>query len=383
MGCPVGERNGRVSIRQFHPDRFDRMLACVRFDPAEPAMKKNLFALTALLLAFSHATLAAAQPPSLCQPSASKSTAKALLAAAERHLADRPTPLAHLHTEGTLPHHGIREQSIAAEKDWPVMRQAALAWRLSGDPRYLRQVDDYLGAWADVYQPDFNPIDETNLDQLINAYALTADNLRLETRAASRRLISDLGNGYLARIQQFHGQNKGTQTNNWQSHRVKLITVAAAALGDRTMLEQAHQVFKQQMADNVLPDGSVTDFHDRDALHYVVYDLEPLVQAALAAKPYGGDWLNLKANGASLGAALDWLVPYANGQRSHQEFVHTHVQFDKDRAGVGEAGYSGTWEPKSSATLFWLAAQLDKRYLPVATQLAAHPADWISACYLP
>lgn len=346
-------------------------------------MKKNRFALTALLLAFSHPTMAAAQPPSLCQPSASAPTAKALLAAAERHLADRPTPLAHVHTEGTLPHHGIREQSIAAEKDWPVMRQAALAWRLSGDPRYLRQVDDYLGAWADVYQPDFNPIDETNLDQLINAYALTADNLRLETRAASRHLISDLGNGYLARIQQFHGQNKGTQTNNWQSHRVKLITVAAAALGDRTMLEQAHQVFKQQIADNVLPDGSVIDFHDRDALHYVVYDLEPLVQAALAAKPYGGDWLNLKANGASLGAALDWLVPYANGQRSHQEFVHTHVQFDKDRAGVGEAGYSGTWEPKSSATLFWLAAQLDKRYLPVATQLAAHPADWISACYLP
>ncbi len=346
-------------------------------------MKKTRFALTALLLAFSHPTMAAAQPPSLCQPSVSAPTAKALLAAAERHLTDRPNPLAHVHTEGTLPHHGIREQSIAAEKDWPVMRQAALAWRLSGDPRYLRQVDDYLGAWADVYQPDFNPIDETNLDQLINAYALTADNLRLETRAASRRLISDLGNGYLARIQQFHGQNKGTQTNNWQSHRVKLITVAAAALGDRTMLEQAHQVFKQQITDNVLPDGSVIDFHYRDALHYVVYDLEPLVQAALAAKPYGGDWLNLKANGASLGAALDWLVPYANGQRSHQEFVHTHVQFDKDRAGVGEAGYSGTWEPKSSATLFWLAAQLDKRYLPVATQLAAHPADWISACYLP
>jgi len=346
-------------------------------------MKKTRFALTALLLAFSHVPLAAAQPPSLCQPSASKPTATALLAAAERHLADRPNPLAHVHTEGTLPHHGIREQSIAAEKDWPVMRQAALAWRLSGDPRYLRQVDDYLGAWADVYQPDFNPIDETNLEMLISAYALTADNLRLETRAASRRLISDLGNGYLARIQQFHGQNKGTQTNNWQSHRVKLITVAAAALGDRTMLEQAHQAFKQQIADNVLPDGSVTDFHDRDALHYVVYDLEPLVQAALAAKPYGGDWLNLKANGATLGAALDWLVPYANGQRSHQEFVHTHVQFDRDRAGVGEAGYSGTWDPKSSATLFWLAAQLDKRYLPVATQLAAHPADWISACYLP
>ncbi len=341
-------------------------------------MNKTTLAFTLLLGALPSMTMAA----SLCQPAATNPAANALLAAAQRHLADQPAPLPHVHTEGTLPKHGIREQSLVAEKDWPLMRQAALAWRISGDPRYLKQVDDYLAAWADVYQPDFNPIDETNLDMLITAYALTADHLRLETRAASRRLISNLGNGYLAHIEQFHGQKKGTQTNNWQSHRVKLVTLAAAALNDQAMLEQAHQLFKQQVADNILPDGSVTDFQDRDALHYVVYDLEPLVQAALAAKAYGGDWLSLKSNGASLGAALDWLVPYATGQRSHQEFVHTHVQFDKDRAKVGEAGYSGTWDANSSATLFWLAAQLDKRYLPVATQLAAHPADWISACYL-
>ncbi|AVE04299.1 alginate lyase family protein [Pseudomonas palleroniana] len=343
-------------------------------------MKTNRLALIAALAVLSQGAIAA----TLCQPAATSPNAKVLLAAAQRHLGDTPNPLPRVHTEGTLPNQGIREQSIAAEKDWPIMRQAALAWRMSGDPRYLKQVDNDLAAWADVYQPDFNPIDETNLDMLISAYALTADHLRLETRDASRRLIQRLGNGYIAQIQQFHGAKKGTQTNNWQSHRVKLVTVAAAALGDRPMLEQALQLFKQQIADNVLPDGSVTDFQDRDALHYVVYDLEPLVQAALAAKPYGigGDWLKLSANGASLGAALDWLVPYANGQRSHQEFVHTHVQFDKDRANVGEAGYSGTWQPKSSATLFWLAAQLDSRYLPVAKQLAEHPADWISACYL-
>lgn len=338
-------------------------------------MNKIALALAAVLAAFSNAALAA----DLCQPAANP-TNKALLAAAERHLGDQPHPLAHLHTEGTLPHQGIREQSIAAEKDWPILRQAALAWRLSGDARYLQQVDDYLAAWAEVYQPDFNPIDETNLDMLIHAYALTADHLRPQTRDAARQLISRLGNGYIAHIQQFHGQKKGTQTNNWQSHRVKLVTVAAAALGDRAMLEQAHQLFKQQIADNVLPDGSVTDFQDRDALHYVVYDLEPLVQAALAAKPYGigGDWLTLNANGASLGAALDWLVPYATGQRSHEEFVHTHVPFDTARAKVGEVGYAGTWQPKSSATLFWLAAQLDPRYLPVAKRLAGHPADWIN-----
>lgn len=343
-------------------------------------MKKTILTLAAMLAAFTHAASAA----SLCQPVATNPASPALLAAAQRHVGDLPQPLAHVHTEGTLPHHGIRGQSIAAERDWPVMRQAALAWRLSGDARYLKQVDAYLAAWAGVYQPDFNPIDETNLDMLISAYALTADHLDPATREASRRLISQLGNGYIARIEQFHPPKKGTQTNNWQSHRVKLVSVAAAALGDRVMLEQAFHLFQQQVADNILPDGSVTDFHDRDALHYVVYDLEPLVQAALAAKPYGvgGNWLTSTANGASLGAALDWLVPYATGERSHQKFVHTHVQFDKDRAGVGEAGYSGAWQPRSSASLFWLAAQLDPRYRPVAMQLSAKPADWISACYL-
>lgn len=341
-------------------------------------MKKTRLALTVMLAAFTHAALAT----DLCQPVAASSASKAMLAAAQRHLGDQPNPLPHLHTEGTLPNHGIREQSIAAEKDWPILRQAALAWRISGDRRYLKQVDNYLAAWAGVYRPDFNPIDETNLDMVINAYALTAADLSPETREASRRLISSLGNGYIAHIQQFHGPKKGTQTNNWQSHRIKLITVAAVALGDHAMLQQAFGLFKQQIADNVLPDGSVTDFHDRDALHYVVYDLEPLVQAALAAKADGGDWLHATVNGTSLSAALDWLVPYANGERSHEEFVHTRVQFDKDRARVGEAGYSGTWQPKSSATLFWLAAQLDRRYLPVAKQLAEHPADWINVCYV-
>ncbi|WP_338524827.1 alginate lyase family protein [Pseudomonas batumici] len=322
---------------------------------------------------------------SLCQPAATSPSAKQLLAAAKRHLGDGNHALPHLHTEGTLPNQGIREQSIEAEKDWPVLRQAALAWRLSADPHYLQQVDEGLTAWTSTYQPDFNPIDETNLDQLIDAYTLTASELRPETREASRAFLRKLGNGYLEQIRQFHGSKSSKNINNWQSHRVKLVTLAAAALADRAMLEQAFQLFEQQVADNLLPDGSVFDFRERDALHYVVYDLEPLVQAALAAKPYGiGDnWLGYTApGGASLGRSLDWLVPYASGQRSHEEFVHTSVKFDRDRAHVGESGYSGSWEPKSSNKLYWLAAQLDARYLSLARQLAPYPQDWIGACYL-
>ncbi|NWB84257.1 alginate lyase family protein [Pseudomonas gingeri] len=341
------------------------------------------FGIVAALVSTLSSATTSPQIMSLCQPVATSPSTKHLLATAQGHLGDGIHALPHLHTEGTLPNQGIREQSIAAEKDWPVLRQAALAWRLGADPRYLQQVDEGLAAWTRTYQPDFNPIDETNLDQLIDTYTLTANALSPQTRAASQAFLRKLGNGYIAQIRQFHGSKGGKEINNWQSHRVKLVTMAAAALADHAMLEQAFQLFQQQVADNLLPDGSVFDFRERDALHYVVYDLEPLVQAALAAKPYGGNWLTYTApTGSSLVRSLDWLVPYANGQRSHQEFVHTRVKFDRDRANVGETGYSGTWEPKSSNKLYWLAAQLDARYLPLARQLSPNPQDWIGACYL-
>lgn len=264
------------------------------------------------------------------------------------------------------------------------MRQAALAWRLSADGRYLRQVDAYLSAWAHTYQPDFNPIDETNLDGLIDAYVLASSGLSMETRNATRTLLRTLGEGYIERIGQFRGPARGTQTNNWQSHRVKLVAMTAAALGDTGMLKKARELFQRQVADNILPNGEVIDFRERDALHYVVYDLQPLVVAAMAAQPFeaNADWLHYTTpEGASIAKALDWLRPFAEGQRTHQEFVHTSVKFDRDRAQVGEAGYSGVWDPKTSSTLYWLAAQLDDSYLPVARQLAPQPPDWIGACH--
>jgi hypothetical protein len=216
---------------------------------------------------------------------------------------------------------------------------------------------------------------------LIDAYVLTSAGLPASTRDATRAWLRKLGEGYIQRIAAFHDPNPDTATNNWQSHRVKLVTLVAAALGDQAMLKTARGLFERQVADNIRPDGEVTDFAERDALHYVVYDLQPLVAAALAAKPFGGDWLHYASpEGASLAKALDWLRPYAMGGKTHEEFVHTHVKFDRDREQAGEKGYSGTWDPKSAASLYWLAAALDPDYLPVARQLSAEPPDWIGAC---
>jgi len=137
MGRPVLDRAWQARIegwRVFHQIPITGMVAWLCPDLVNPTLRNCMLqrslktvALAALLASFAQAAFAAPQVLSACQPATSNPTSKSLLAAAQRHLGDQPDALPHLHTEGTLPNHGIREQSIAAEKDWPVMRQAALA----------------------------------------------------------------------------------------------------------------------------------------------------------------------------------------------------------------------------------------------------------------
>lgn len=292
-----------------------------------------------------------------------------------------PQPMAHLQTHALLPHQGIRDASERAERDWPIVLRAAIAWRMSADPALLRQVDRYLGAWSQVYVPNFNPIDETNLDQLFQAYQLSRDALSARTRKATALLIRRMADGYLARLRARAGSNYINDLNNWQSHRIKLLATAAAALDDGELIAAARHALAVQVAANIQPDGQTVDFVQRDALHYVSYDLQPLVQAALALSPYGDiDLLQApSATGSSIAGALDWLLPYAEGRRSHREFVHTHEPFDIARRKAGLKGYDGPWDPHTSAALYAYAAVLMPRYRPIARTLDARPLA-LQAC---
>lgn len=306
---------------------------------------------------------------------------KALVADVQARLNDTPHPLARVHTEGTLPHEGIYDQSVDALKDLDLMRDAALAWRATSNQRYLQLVDRFLYAWVTTYQPSFNPIDETRFEGLILAYDLTASALPVKTRNAAMAFITKLANGYIAQIDAQPRPLTGTFANNWQSHRIKLIAMAAFTLDNRKMIATAQRLFVEHIGDNIAPDGSTRDFSERDALHYVAYDLQPLVTAALAARRHNRNWLTLRArNGATLALALDWLVPYALGQKTHDEFVHSSVPFDAKRREAGLPGFTGAWDPKSAAELFHLAARLDGRYVPVARKLAPTPPAWLAVC---
>jgi hypothetical protein len=304
-----------------------------------------------------------------------------LVKSVQARLNDQPKALERLQVEGLLPHEGIYDQSAEALNDLELMRNAALAWRATGDDRYLRLVDRFLYAWSTTYQPSFNPIDETRFEGLILAYDLTASALPVKTRNAAAAFIAKLANGYVEQIDAQPRPLTGTFRNNWQSHRVKLIAMGAFTLDDRKLINAAQRLFIEHIGDNIAPDGSTFDFTERDALRYVTYDLQPLVTAALAARRHNRNWLPERAaNGATLANALNWLTPYALGVKTHDEYVHTVVPFDIKRREAGLPGYSGEWDPKNAAELFHLAARLNSRYTPIALRLSPTPPAWLAVC---
>lgn len=290
-----------------------------------------------------------------------------------------------VHVEGTLPHQGIYDQSVEAQLDWPVMRNLALLWQVQRDPNDLAALSRLLTDWGNRYQPSFNPIDETNLDTYIDAYAVARDDLAPPVRSIAQRFIRQLGEGYLGRMEHDFKPNEGKWISNWNSHRVKLATLAAVALEDETMLARARTQFTAHLGRNIRESGVTVDFEERDALHYVVYDLEPLTRAALAARLHGENWLDFKGSTrASLRNALDWLAPYANGDKTHEEFVHSRVKFDYQRRDAGLPEFSGIWDPARSSNLYAMASILDAKYLAISQALkpsGGSSGGWIRACW--
>lgn len=300
---------------------------------------------------------------------ASQKPAAEILRRAQAGLDRAPGPLPVVHTEGTLPGKGIREISTKAREDLPTLFNLALAYRMTGDRRYLAQAERFLEAWVDVYKISLNPIDETHFDQVLMACDLTCADLSPAVRVKVQAFARAMAVGYLDAMD----RPRDKAFTNWQSHRVKLATMAAFLSGDTALIQRAQGAYDRQVAQNINPDGTVFDFHERDALHYVTYDLDPLMMAALTAKAHGQDWFGRKSvEGSSLPAALDWLAPYARGDKVHQEFVNSKIQFDRDRAASGQKEYAPhPWDTANGVQTFALAALLDPRYVAVRDSVVA------------
>lgn len=287
-----------------------------------------------------------------------------------KNLIENPKPVSSVHVEGELPSSDIYINSILAFKNLRILRDASLAWSygIQSDSSF-KQSHDFIIAWTNKYSPNYNPIDENNFIPLFNSYAIVRKNFSLKDRDLVDKYLRNWAYGYVNNINLNYGK-RGGWVNNWNSYRVRIITRISYAINDQELIDHAIDLYKKQISNNIDSNGVTVDFKERDAIHYVVFNLIPLVDAAILARDNGMDLYNwVSPNGTSLKKAVDWLAPYIDGEKQHDEFVHTKVNFDKVRQKNGIKGFSGTFNPKSASDLIAKVSILDPSYKGLALKL--------------
>lgn len=267
---------------------------------------------------------------------------KNLLGIANKALEETPNPVDTILTQGLLRGDPRKTRTWEALKDMKKVYALALAHKVLDGKKYLTKASEFLQAWANRNKPMGDPINDTNLDPIIFAYDLLKNSLTTEVKQQTEKWLENVAQQELNTYERSVQRKKGTAVNNWHSHRIKEVALCAWAIDSENLKQWVIDKYKVQIALNLRPDGSSFDFHERDALHYHVYDVDPLMVAAtvLNRGKVGYDaYTYTSPEGCSLKKSVDWLVPYFTGVQTHAEFVNSKVAFDLKRAQNGEKGY--------------------------------------------
>jgi len=247
---------------------------------------------------------------------------------------------------------------------------------VTGNTLFLDRADALIAGWIKTYQPDFNPVDETKLEQLFLAADILDSAMPGPLFAQWQAFATRLGNGYILQIDKHAASADGRQ-----SGRIKLAAMAAYTIADTGAIGHVESAFTTQL-DGMISDGEPVDSGKRNSLHGGVVDLEPMVVAALAAHDHGENWYGITApSGATLSAALAWLSPYASDAQANRQISSNatlaSAQGSEQGDGMADAvPAASTGSPRGSVLLYLYASALDRQWADLAYKLGGTPKLW-------
>jgi len=297
---------------------------------------------------------------------------------ASSYLAEQPNPVDTIRTEGLLKGNPKKERTRQALADMNKMFALALQYRLSGDQKYLHKCAEFLEAWAKTNRPNGDPIDDTNLDKAVEAYDLIKTDIEPAVKITIEKWLTETAWSEINSKKMKTG--RATAINNWNAHRLKVVGEIGYALNHSDFIVWTIDNLKSHININLYPDGTSLDFKERDAMHYHIYDLEPMLKLAIIIdRAKGTNFYTYESpKGSSIRKSVNWLMPYIKGEQQHEEYVHTTVKFDRDRAKNNEAGFApGTmFKPDLALPVLGLAVYFDQTLLSVLQSVDGKEQSW-------
>jgi len=294
------------------------------------------------------------------------------------YLNDQPKPIDTIRTEGLLKGNPKKVKTQQALSDMGKMFALALQYRLSSDQKYLNKCVEFLAAWAKTNRPNGDPIDDTNLDEAVEAYDLIKTDLPAADKKQIEQWLSETAWAEINSKRMKTG--RATAINNWNAHRLKVVGEIGYALNMPQLINWTIENLKSHININLYPDGTSLDFKERDAMHYHIYDLEPMLKLAIIInRAKGPNFYTYESpKGSSIKKSVSWLIPYINGEKQHEEYVNTTVKFDHDRAKNNEPGFaSGTmFKPELALPVLKLAVYFDPAQTDLLNRVNNKENNW-------
>ncbi|TCD11495.1 hypothetical protein EZ449_04325 [Pedobacter frigidisoli] len=298
--------------------------------------------------------------------------------AALSYLSEIPNPIDTIRTEGLLKGNPKKVKTQLALADMNKMFSLALQYRLKGDKKYLNKCIDFLLAWAEINRPNGDPIDDTNLDKAVEAYDLIKNEIPVAAKKTIEKWLTETA---LAEINSKRMKTgRATAINNWNAHRLKEVGEIGYALKNQEFINWTIENLKSHININLNADGTSLDFKERDAMHYHIYDLDPMLKLAIMINRDKGQnfYIYESPKGSSIKKSVDWLMPYIKVEKQHEEYVNTTVKFDRDRAKNNEPGFApGTlFEPELAIPVLELSIYFDPSQEKLLTDINSKGENW-------
>lgn len=207
-----------------------------------------------------------------------------------------------------------------------------------------------------------NPINEHHLLPVVFAIDMIHAKLGAADLAMADALVSK-AETRVAKFMSALASADNRRWNGWQTRAVVFRAAGALVRGDAAKASALAASFDQHVADTfAAPAGwkpsscanlaAVQGYGSRHLQRSDAFNahVQPLAQIAqlIALRPSFAS----AASQANVASAFEVLAPYATGQKTHEEYVCTTLEYDKAQRAAGAPGFSGTWNPASATVAF-------------------------------
>lgn len=277
-----------------------------------------------------------------------------------------PNPVDSIFYEGYLSNHPRRINTVNHLNDMKSIYSLSWTYLITGEERYGIKTKEYLSAWVSKYKPTGNDVNENKLDICFFAFDAIKELLTFEERSKIKIWISDIAE------KQKLKWDVNSGSSNRHAKRLKLIYLSSLILDDNNLKEFVFQKFNTLLETSLNADGTTRDLVRRDAMHYNVSCLLNILETAnLLSMENRNYYLYQTDSGASLKNCVQFVLPYAKGEKIYKEWVNTKIEFDRKRALSGDAFYQPgkPWDRFEAIDMLILASRYDNSLLHLSEEL--------------